>query len=517
MTNNEIKPQPGNDGSAVPGQKSAFTSPLLISALVITGAIAIWGLIDAGGLAAGAAKLVHVQFISRGWFIMLAASFMLIVSIWLALSRYGRIRLGQDDDEPEFSTISWLTMLFAAGMGVGLLFWGSAEPLTHFDLIKNYEESGAAAGQALFVTNFHWGLHAWAIYALTGLVIAYFGFRRGCPSLIGSPILDTFGRNRVTNLVGWLSNLLAIVAIAIGVGGSIAMGVFQVKDGIDTLLNLSGTGLGLTTVVFFVLCVSYFPALVVDLSTGMAKLSNTAMAVAAGLMIFILLAGPTHYLMGGITEAIGNYFGSVVGHGFRTFTFMDEHVGNWFQSWTLTYMVWWIAWAPFVGVFIARISKGRTIREFLLGVILGPTVFSMLWFGVFGGAGFHAVLQEASGIMDVVRNNVSAVTFFMLESYPLPLLTISLVIVAAFLFIVTSVVSAAFVLGMFSSEGDLNPSVKIKLSWGVILAALGYVMILSGNIGAIKSIIALGSLPFVFVVLILVVCLLKTLKKEFEE
>ena len=298
MTNNEIKPQPGNDGAVAISQKSAFTSPLLITALVITGAIAVWGLVDAGGLAAKAASLVHVQFISRGWFIMLAVSFMLIVSIWLALSRYGSIKLGQDDDEPEFSTISWLTMLFAAGMGVGLLFWGSAEPLTHFDLIKNYENPGKAAGLALFVTNFHWGLHAWAIYALTGLVIAYFGFRRGCPSLIGSPIIDTFGGNRVTNLVGWLSNLLAIVAIAIGVGGSIAMGVFQVKDGIDTLFNLSGTGLGLTTVVFFVLCAAYFPPLVVDLSTGMAKLSNTAMAV-AGCTDDIYSAGRSHALPDG--------------------------------------------------------------------------------------------------------------------------------------------------------------------------------------------------------------------------
>jgi glycine betaine transporter len=248
----------------------------------------------------------------------------------------------------------------------------------------------------------------------------------------------------------------------------------------------------------------------------MAKLSNTAMAVAGGLLIYILLAGPTHYLMGGVTSAIGEYFGSVLTHGFRTFTCMAEDIGNWFEAWTLTYMVWGIAWAPFVGVFIARISKGRTIREFVFGVIFGPTVFSMLWFGIFGGAGFHSVLQSGSGIMDVVRNNVSAVTFFMLQNFPLPMLTISLVIVAAFLFIVTSVVSAAFVLGMFSTGGDLNPSAKIKLIWGVILGALGFVMILSGNIGAIKSIIALGSLPFVFVVLILVVCLLKTLKKEFE-
>ena len=515
MTDNTEQTNSSNE-SDLTSQGSALASPLLITALVITSAIAIWGLVDTGGLAARAAQLVHIQFVSRAWFIMLAVSFILIVCIWLAFSRYGHIKLGADDDEPEFSTISWLTMLFAAGMGVGLLFWGSAEPLTHFDLIKNYEDPGTAADQALFVTNFHWGVHAWAIYALTGLVIAYFGFRRGCPSLIGAPILDTFGHNRVTGLVSWLSNLLAIVAIAIGVGGSIAMGVFQVKDGIDTLFNLSGTGLGMTSAVFVVLCLAYFPPLVVDLSTGMAKLSNAAMAVAGGLMIFVLLAGPTHFLMGGITQAVGEYFSGALVHGFRTFTFLDEHVGSWFESWTLTYMVWWIAWAPFVGVFIARISKGRSIREFILGVILGPTLFSILWFGVFGGAGFHSVLRGGSAIMDVVRDNVSAVTFVMLESFPMPLLTISMVIVAAFLFIVTSVVSAAFVLGMFSTGGDLNPSVKIKLSWGVILGALGFVMILSGNMGAIKSIIALGSLPFIFVVLILVVCLLKTLKKEYE-
>jgi len=491
-----------------------FASPLLITALIATSAVAAWGLIDTAGLAAMAAKLVKIQFDSRAWFIMLSVSFMLFVCIWLAFSRYGSVKLGNDDDEPEFSTISWLSMLFAAGMGVGLLFWGSAEPLTHFDLINEYEIPGFAASQALFVTNFHWGVHAWAIYALTGLVIAYFGFRRGCPSLIGAPILDTFGHIRGAAIVSWWCNLLAIVAIAIGVGGSIAMGVFQVQDGIDALFGLEKSGLGFTSIVFVVLCLAYFPPLVVDLDAGMARLSNAAMAVAGLLMIYILLVGPTNYLLGGIVQAIGEYFGNTLVHGFVTFTFMDEHIGNWFQSWTLTYMVWWIAWAPFVGVFIARISKGRTIREFICGVILGPTCFSILWFGVFGGAGFHAALGSNSQIMEVVRNNVSAVTFLILESFPLPGLTTALVIVAAFLFIVTSVVSAAFVLGMFSTNGNLNPAVKVKLSWGVILGALGYVMILSGDINAIKSIIAVGALPFVFVVLLLVICLLKTLKKE---
>jgi glycine betaine transporter len=193
---------------------------------------------------------------------------------------------------------------------------------------------------------------------------------------------------------------------------------------------------------------------------------------------------------------------------------MDDRVGEWFQSWTLTYMVWWLAWAPFVGVFIARISKGRTIREFLCGVILVPTAFSILWFGVFGGVGFYGVLELDVPVLDVVRDNVSGVTFFVLDKFPLPALTIAAVVVAAFLFIVTSVVSAAFVLGMFSTGGDLNPSTRVKLSWGVVLGGLGLVMILSGSIDAVKSIIALGALPFVFIVLLLVVCLLKALKEE---
>ncbi len=489
-------------------------NPLLLVALIITGAVAAWGIVDTAGLADFASYLVGIQFTSRAWFIMLAVSFMLIVSVWLALSRYGRIKLGQDDDEPEFSTVSWLTMLFAAGMGVGLLYWGTAEPLTHYLLISEYEDPRASASLALFVTNFHWGLHAWSIYALTGLVIAYFSFRRGCPSLVSAPIINVFGSNGLTRSVGWLSDLLAIVAIAIGLGGSVAMGVFQIKEGIDALFELEGTGMGLALGIFVVLCLSYILPLTVDLGRGMAILSNSAMAVAGGLMIYILLAGPTHFVMGGIVQAVGEYLSGVFTQGFRTYTFMDDRVGDWFQSWTLTYMVWWLAWAPFVGVFIARISKGRTIREFLCGVILVPTAFSILWFGVFGGVGFYGVLELDVPILDVVRDNVSGVTFFVLDKFPLPTLTIAAVVVAAFLFIVTSVVSAAFVLGMFSTGGDLNPSTRIKLSWGAVLGGLGLVMILSGSIDAVKSIIALGALPFVFIVLLLVVCLLKALKEE---
>jgi glycine betaine transporter len=487
---------------------------LLITALALTGAVALWGVIDTQGLSTIANAIVTAYFRSRAWFIMAAASFILITSIILALSPYGRIKLGRDSDEPEFSTISWLTMLFAAGMGVGLLYWGTAEPLTHYELANEFQPSQDAIRSALFLTNFHWGMHAWAIYALTGLVIAYFGFRLDCPTLVGAPIIKVFGANSITRPVAWLSDLLAIYAIAIGLGGSVAMGVFQVKEGIDALFGWQDTGMALTMTIFVVLCIAYILPLTVDLSKGMAMLSNAAMGIAVALLVFILLFGPTEFLMGGILDSIGGYFANVIQHGFRTFTFMDENVESWFQAWTLTYMVWWLAWAPFVGVFIARISRGRTIREFLIGVVVVPTLFSIFWFGVFGGIGAFGVLRTEVPILEVVETNLSGVTFFVLHQFPWPALTISAVVVAAFLFIVTSVVSAAFVLGMFSTGGDLNPSVKVKLSWGVVLGALGLVMILSGSIDVIKTIIALGALPFIFIVLLLIVCFLKALKRE---
>ncbi|MGD8242962.1 MAG: BCCT family transporter, partial [Desulfobacterales bacterium] len=350
-----------------------FKNPLLLIALGLTGIVAGWGIVDNAGLTRFASTMTGVMFTSRGWFVMLSASMLLLLCIWLAFSRYGRIKLGHDDDQPEFSTISWLTMLFAAGMGVGLLFWGAAEPLSHFKVIRNFANPYKSAGHALFITNFHWGLHAWAIYAVTGLVIAYFSFRKDQPTLVSAPMQSVFGKRAWTRAVGGLSDLLAIYAIAIGIGGSIAMGVFQIQSGVESLFGLEDPGLWLALVILAVLCIAYILPLTVDLSKGMATLSNIAMATAGGLMVFVLLTGPTFYLMNGITGSIGDYFSRVVPHGFETYTFFDEKVHSWFQSWTLTFMVWWFAWSPFVGVFIARISKGRTIREYLLGVVLVPT------------------------------------------------------------------------------------------------------------------------------------------------
>lgn len=490
-----------------------FRNPLLLIALALTAGVAVWGIFDTQGLAGFAAAQVKVAFRSRGWFVMLTASILLLTSLWLAFSRYGKIKLGREHEVPEFSTISWLTMMFAAGMGVGLLFYGSAEPISHFLFMQDYVGQEQAATEALLLTYFHWGLHAWAIYGFTALVLAYFGFRRDTPQMVSAPVISVFGRTRWTRTVGWLMDLLSIYAIAIGLAGSVAMGVFQVQDGIAILFNIENAGLELALGVFVVLCLAYLLPLTMDLSKGMATLSNAAIFLAVGLLIYVLLVGPTSFLMNNITEGIGMYFSKVIPQGFMTYSLYDETVRNRFSDWTLNYMVWWLAWAPFVGVFIARISRGRTIREFLMGVLLVPTVFSILWFGVFGGIGFF---EGAAGNLDptIVQTNINQTSFLLLDTLPLSFLTVSATIFAAFLFIVTSVVSAAFVLSMFSTGGNSNPNVRIKLIWGAILGALGLVMILSNSVEAVRQIIALSASPFVFIVLFLMVCLLKALKKE---
>jgi glycine betaine transporter len=487
---------------------------MLLTALALTAGVALWGVLDTEGLSAFAQAYVQQQFQSRAWFIMLVSSLITLAALALAVSPYGKVRLGDDEDRPQFSTVSWLTMLFAAGMGVGLLFYGATEPLTHYQILSTRLGRDIAAEHALFITNFNWGFHAWSIYGITALTIAYFSYRKGRPGLISSPLRHAFRRGAWVGPLAWMSDLLAIYAIAIGLAGSLAIGIFQVQGGIETLFGLDKTGLTMQFGIFAVLCLAFLLPLTVDLSQGMARLSNAAMLIAAALMLFLLLVGPTHYLMNGIVDGIGGYLSGIVRQSLATYPFFGKEFGDWFHAWTLNYMVWWIAWAPFVGIFVARISRGRTIREFLLAVVLVPSLFSFFWFGVFGGMGFYGAMNTELPILEVVTRDPANTTFFVLEALPLSWLTGAGTVAAAFLFLVTSVVSAAFVLSMFSTGGNENPPTRIKLIWGLILAALGLAMMLSGDLGAVRNIIALGAIAFVFIMPLLVVALLKTLRKE---
>jgi glycine betaine transporter len=491
-----------------------FRNPLLIIALGLCAGVAGWGVIDSESLAHFAQAEVAKQFHSRAWFIMLTATLIVAATLALALSPYGKVRLGKDEDRPEFSTISWLTMLFAAGMGVGLLFYATAEPLTHYHVLHDHLGPQRAAGPALMITNFNWALHAWCIYALTALVIAYFAYRKGRPGLISSPIRHAFRVGRWVKPVAWLADLLAIYAIAIGLAGSLAMGVFQVEGGIRSLLGLEGAGAALRYGVFALICVAFLPPLAVDLSKGMSRLSNLAMTIAILLMLYLLLAGPTHYLMNGMIDSVGMYLSNFVRQSFATYPFLGREFEQWFHDWTLNYMVWWIAWAPFVGVFVARISRGRTIRQFVLGVVFVPSLFSLVWFGVFGGIGFYGVEHTDQPLLATAIDQPENTTFLVLEAFPLAPLTGGATVAAAVLFLVTSVVSASFVLSMFSTGGNENPPVRIKLAWGGILAALGLAMVITGDAGTVRSIIALGAIAFVFILPLLIIALFKTLRHE---
>lgn len=493
--------------------KGNSPSPLLIVALAISATIAGWGIIDPQGLGSLAASAVAKQFDSRGWFIMLEASGLLFVALYLAFSRYGKIRLGPDAAEPEFSTPAWIAMLFAAGMGVGLLFYGAAEPLTHFEEIRQFTGDPKAAEYGLFVTYLNWGLHAWAIYGVVGLIIAYFAYRRGGTLLLSAPLTEALGDETWVRMLAWVFDLLSIVAIAVGLAGSLAMGVFQVQTGLAGLIGMSDPGV-LTIPVFVAMCIAFVIPLRRDLGDGMAKLSNAAMMIAIGLLVYLLLLGPTSYLMNSIVSGFGRYAFGALPAGFATAEFFDQGIVDWFQSWTLNYMIWWLAWSPFVGIFIARISRGRTIREFLIGVIVAPTLFSILWFGVFGGLGIFDALRQEGALSAINSENLDATTFALLDRFPLSGITHTATIVAAFLFVVTSVVSAGFTLAMIGTGGDENPSPKIRTVWGAILGALGLAMVLVGDIAMVRSIIALSAIAFVFIVPVLVVCLFRSLRRE---
>jgi glycine betaine transporter len=486
---------------------------VLFVALPLCAGVAAWGLEDPAGLADWAGNVTGAAFRALDWLYMLVVTGLLVLAAWLAIGRYGRVRLGGDDESPEFSLASWLSMLFAAGMGVGLLFWGVAEPVLHFEGAPGPAPgTREAARHALTVTLFHWGFHAWAIYGMVALALAYFAFRRGSGFGPGSMLREEL-RGWWVNPLAYIANVTAVVAIALGVAGSIAMGVFQLQRGLFVFAEVDPNSLTVSAYILAALVAAYCLPLVMPLEKGVKWLSNANMLLAVAVMLFLLLAGPTAFLMRGFVTAFGDYVNELARMSFQLFTFQDREVAGWFQGWTLTYFFWWIAWAPFVGVFIARISRGRTIREFIVGVIVVPTLFSILWFAVFGGFGLYEEMYGLGGVVAMVHHDVSIALFTLLERLPFAGVLNATAMVLAFVFLVTSVVSAAYVLGLLSGPGS-NPTWRNKLAWGVVLGALGAAMIAAGNIQAVRALSVLGALPFAAVMVLQVVALLRALRSE---
>ncbi len=502
------------DTGKMPPESPAFGGGVFLISLPICVLVAVLGIINPDGLARMGGAITDATFRALDWFYLIIIIGFLVLSLWLAFGKYGHLKLGGDDTEPEFAYPSWLAMLFAAGMGAALLYWGVAEPVLHFTQAPGeVPGSPAAARNAIVMSLFHWGIHAWSVYSIAALVLAYFGFRRQTPYLPGAPL-----RNALTGWwvepVAWLADVLAIVAVALGVAGSIALGILQLRSGLHVVI---GTPLDSTPVLIILLILvvaSYMTSAATSVDKGIRILSNLNMGLAIILLGFVFLVGPTGALLRTFFTAFGDYTTQIITLSFQLYPFQDKAISTWFRDWTVTYFIWWIAWAPFVGVFIARISRGRTIREFIMGVLLVPTLFTIFWFSIFGGMGLYEEVYGAGGLVALVQQDVNTTLFAFFDRLPFSLLLSGIGLVLIFIFVVTSVDSATFVLGMLTTNGSLNPPVRRKLTWGLTLGALGTALMFAGNPAAIKAVSIIGAIPFTFILLLQVAALLRALAED---
>jgi glycine betaine transporter len=477
----------------------------------VCAAIAAWGVLAPDGLADAANALTGFALTTLDWFFLLLCTGFVVLSALLALSPYGKIKLGRDDEEPEFSTVSWLAMLFAGGMGAGLLFWGAAEPLYHFTSPPAAEaRTPEAARLAMMLTNLHWGLHAWSIYAVCALVIAYFVFRRDRPGLISTPLRYAF-RGRLTGWLATAADTLGVVAVILGLAGSLALGTLQVRAGLGEVFGTPSTE-WISVLIVGVLAVCFFVSASTGLGQGIKILSNLNMAIAVAIMLFVLAVGPTQFILETFTTTFGDYINNLATLSFRLYPY--EGLADWTAGWTLTYLIWWLAWGPFVGVFIARISRGRTIRQFLLGVVLIPSLFSMLWFATFGGAGFYVEMQGPGGLADLVFDDVTTALFALFDYFPMADLVSLAALLLIFVFLVTSADSGTFVVSMMTSNGNLDPSMLLKLVWALVILAITVATLLTGSVDVAKSLAVTGAIPFSLVLLLQLVAFLRTLRDE---
>lgn len=486
-------------------------NPVFLLALALCLPVGLWGVLAPDMMAGVVLGFTSWFMIGASWWWLTLCSGFVIFAAVLAIGPWGRIRLGSDDDRPEFSTVSWIAMLFAGGMGAGLLFWGVAEPVTHFAAPPGLEGgTPEAARAAMVITNLHWGLHAWSIYGICALVIAYFTFRRGGKPLISTPLVGLIG-GRAEHGVLVAADVLGVVAVVFGLAGSLAMGALQMRSGLASVINVPET-LSVALAILAVLYAAYMISTLTGVEKGMKLLSNINMVLALALMLFIMLVGPTAFIFESAVDTLGAYLSQIVTLSFRLFPY--EGLTEWSASWTLTYLIWWLAWGPFVGVFIARISRGRTIREFCTGVILVPTLFSILWFAVFGGAGIYVELFGPGGLSALVADNVSDALFAFFGYFPLSGVLSAAALALIFIFLVTSADSGTFVLSMMTTNGQLEPPASAKIIWGSLAAVITAATLLSTSVEVARAMATLGAIPFSAVLVLQIVGFLRALADE---
>ncbi|GAA5050558.1 BCCT family transporter [Nocardia callitridis] len=486
-------------------------------------AFVAWGLINQTSLASASSDAQSWVITNTGWLFVLIATFFVVYVIWLAASRYGKIPLGADDEKPEFSTTSWIAMMFSAGMGIGLMFWGVAEPLSHFmSPPPGTDEAGSteAAETAMATTLFHWTLHPWAIYAVVGLAIAYGTFRKGRSQLISSMFRPILGRH-ADGFGGQAINMMAIFATLFGSAASLGLGALQIAAGLEFNGWIDAIGKTGLVVIITALTIAFILSAVSGIDKGIQWLSNINMVLALVIALFVFVAGPTLFMLNFLPTSLGDYIGKLPGMASRTNVSGGDDMKTWLSQWTIFYWAWWISWTPFVGMFIARISRGRTIRQFVTGVLLVPSVVSLVWFVIFGGAAISQQnethdLTEADGSV-----NENFALFHLLDHYPLASISAVLVMILVAIFFVSGADAASIVMGTLSEKGSIEPSKGTVIFWGAATGAVAAVMLiiadpsdLGGALNGLQALTTVVALPFVLVMGFLCVSLFKDLRTD---
>ncbi|MFD0317824.1 BCCT family transporter [Streptomyces flavalbus] len=449
-----------------------------------------------------------------GWLFVVAADVFLVLCLVIAFSRFGRIRLGKDDAEPEFGNLAWIAMMFSAGMGIGLMFYGVGEPLTHF--LTPPPASGArpetpdAARTAMEYSFFHWTLTPWAIYGIAGLALAYAGFRKGRGNRLSAAFVPLLGARRAAGWPGRVIDLLAVFATVFGTATSLGLGALQVAEGLDITADIDATRTS-ELVIIAALSAAFVVSAFSGLHRGIKWLSTLNIVLAAALMVFVFLLGPTVYVLDTIPASVGGYLDNLLPMASRTGAFSDH---EWLGAWTIFYWAWWLSWAPFVGTFISRISHGRTIREFLIGVLLVPSGATVIWFCVMGGTALRFQSTGEADLAGAVENGAEASLFAMLDALPIGTVTSYVAMVLVMTYFITSADSASLVMGSLTSRGALHPPSWLVVMWGVLMAAVAAVLLVVGGLNSLQTATILVALPFVAVMLVLCWALLRELRED---
>ncbi len=453
------------------------------------------------------------------WYYIGVVAFFLIFALILLFSRFGDLRLGDDDQPPEFGYFAWFSMLFGAGMGIGLLFWSIAEPIWHFQgnpfVPEGDSEQATAAATAMRLTYFHWGLHPWAIYTIVALSLAFFCYRKKLPLAIRSALYPLIGK-RIYGPLGHAADLLAVFGTIFGVATSLGFGAIQINTGLSELMGVE-VGIGAQLAIVAVVTAVAVGSVVSGVGRGVKILSQLNLILSAVILVFFLLFGPTLYLLSSFVQGIGDYLQNVVYLSFWTDAMGSREAGDWQQEWTAFYWGWWIAWAPFVGMFIARISRGRTIREFVLGVLLVPTLLAMVWLTVFGGTGLHLELFGPGGLVDAVAEDETIALYHTIEAVAPGVIATAAATIATILiatYFITSSDSATLVVTMLLSVGNTEPPIAQRVFWGVGEGAVAAVLLVAGGLTALQAAAIVGALPFSVVMLLMCYALIRGLQEE---